>query len=108
MLIQRYISTTHLDDIDGHCPLMALPSDISHAGPEARAAYRQVLEAMVGYFETSLGPENGLSARQWALALSATCVGAMVLACTVDDVDLAHEICAAGAGFACAAVGDKG
>lgn len=107
MLIRHYISSTHLEDIDGHCPLMALPTDISHAGTEARAAYRKVLEAMVGYFETSLDAHDGLSARQRALALSATCVGAMVLARTVDDEVFAREICEAGADFACAAVGGK-
>jgi TetR/AcrR family transcriptional repressor of nem operon len=104
-LIRRYISSTHLEDIDGHCPLMALPTDISHAGDEARAAYRAVLEAMVDYFEANLEPRDGLSSRQRALALSATCVGAMVLARTVDDRDLARDICSAGAEFACAAVG---
>ena len=107
-LVRRYISTAHLEDIDGHCPLMALPSDVSHAGPEVRAAYRQVLESMVQYFEANLAAENGLSTRQRALALSATCVGAMVLARTVDDEGLAHEICEAGSAFACAAIGTDG
>ncbi|MEM9104093.1 MAG: TetR/AcrR family transcriptional regulator [Pseudomonadota bacterium] len=106
-LIRRYISSGHLEDVDGHCPLMALPSDVSHAGPDARAAYRKVLQAMVGYFENSLEQQDGLSARQRALALSATCVGAMVLARTIDDADFAREICEAGADFACATVEGK-
>ncbi|MEX3011720.1 TetR/AcrR family transcriptional regulator [Hoeflea sp. TYP-13] len=104
-MVRRYISSTHLGDIDAHCPLMALPSDVAHAGPVARAAYTQVLEAMVQFFEMNLEPESGLSARERALSLSATCVGAMVLARTVDDPEYSDEICKAASAFACAAIG---
>ena len=52
--INRYVSRTHLDDIEGQCPLMALPSDAARAGPAARAAYQRLLESMVGVFEANL------------------------------------------------------
>ncbi len=104
-MVDQYISSNHLRNTDVHCPLMALPSDVAHAGPAARAAYQRVLETMVQFFEMNLEAENGLSARQKALALSATCVGAMVLARTVDDADFSDEICEAGAVFARAAIG---
>ena len=71
----------------------------------ARAAYRTVLDVVVSYFETSLGRKGGLSVRQ--RALSAICVGAMVLARTIDDAALAREICEAGADFACGDLGDE-
>lgn len=104
-MINRYVSKPHLDNLDGHCPLMALPSDVSRAGAAARAAYRDVLESMIVLFEESLSPKDGLSSRQQGIALAATCVGAMVLARTIDHPDMADEICVASAAFACNAVG---
>lgn len=104
-MINRYVSKPHLENLDGHCPLMALPSDVSRAGAAARAAYRNVLESMIVLFEKSLSPKDGLSSRQQGIALAATCVGAMVLARTIDDPDMADEICAASAACACNAIG---
>lgn len=74
---------------------MALPSDVARAGPNVRAAYQEVLEAMVQLFEGCLEAEHGMSARQRGLAMVATCVGAMVLSRTIDDVNFADEICEA-------------
>lgn len=104
-MIKRYVSQSHLDNIDEHCPLMALPSDVAHAGSAAKAAYQQVLESMVGFFEMNLTPKHGISARQQGLALTATCVGAMVLARTIDDTNLSDEVRKAAAAFACDVIG---
>lgn len=41
----------------------------------------------------------GLTPREQGLALAATCVGATVLARTVDDADFADEICDAARAF---------
>lgn len=103
-MINRYVSKPHLENVDGHCPLMALPSDVSRAGTAARAAYRDVLESMISLFERGLEPKDGLNAHQQGIALAATCVGAMVLARTIDDPDLANDICTASAAFACNAI----
>ena len=92
-VFNMYVSRHHLDDINGHCPLMALPSDAARAGPAVRAAYQRSLEALAAAFEKNLTQENGVSARQQGLAIAATCVGAMVLARTIDDSELADEIC---------------
>jgi glutamine amidotransferase PdxT len=46
-----------------------------------------------------------MTARQQGLAIAATCVGAMVLARTVDDAELADEICEAARAFAAEAIG---
>ena len=108
LMVNRYVSRAHLDDLDASCPLMALPSDVAHAGASARAAYEAVLETMASFFEMNLQARDGLSPREQALALSATCVGAMVLARTIDNVDLEDEICRAAAKFACGAIGPDG
>lgn len=103
-VFELYVSRQHLEDLDTHCPLIALPSDVARAGPTVRAAYQQVLEAMAAMFEASLEPREGVSTRQQGLALAATCVGAMVLARTIDDADFAEEICDAARDFACNAL----
>jgi hypothetical protein len=56
-------------------------------------------------FEANLRPDNGMSARQQGLAIAATCVGAMVLARTVDDPALADEICEAARAYAAETIG---
>lgn len=90
-MIDGYLSSAHLGDLDGQCPMIALPSDIARASPHVRAGYQQLLTAMVGLFENNLadGPDT---ARPKALALAALCVGGMVLARTLPDFDLALEV----------------
>ena len=82
MIVNAYLSREHLDDREGSCPLVALPSDVARGGKAVKAAFRQVLDKMVQVFAANLvEPE----ASQRALALVAMCVGAMVVARAVDD-----------------------
>jgi TetR/AcrR family transcriptional repressor of nem operon len=53
-----------------------------------KAAYQEVVEQLVSVFEGNL---NGPRAHERALALVALCVGGMVLARNVCDVDLADD-----------------
>ncbi len=103
-MVNRYVSRGHLDDLDGHCPLIALSSDVSRSGSNARAAYQQVFEGLVKVFEHNHVPDSGQSSRQQALALAATCVGAMVVSRTIEDLPLADEICDAVRRFVCDSV----
>lgn len=93
-MLDGYLSTAHLDDLDGQCPMIALPSDVARGTPEVRAAYLLLLRAMTGLFERNL-PRPAPEARQTALALSALCVGGMVLARTIDDAALSRDLLAA-------------
>ncbi len=90
-MISGYLSPEHLGDLDGQCPMIALPSDVARGKPEVRTAYEELLTAMVGLFETSL-QERDNDARSNALILSALCVGGMVLARTLPESELAEEI----------------
>jgi AcrR family transcriptional regulator len=90
-MVGGYLSSEHLGDLDGQCPMIALPSDASRGNREVRAAYQRLLEGMVGLFESSLpGPKR--KRRQTALALSALCVGGMVLARTLPGSELAEAV----------------
>lgn len=90
-MIAGYLSPEHLGDLDGQCPMIALPSDVARSNPEVRAAYQELLTAMVGLFETSL-EDRRPDAHQMALVLAALCVGGMVLARTLPDSTLAEDV----------------
>ena len=88
-MIDGYLSTKHLDDLEAQCPLIALPSDIARAGDKVKASYQQLFEAMVGLYESNLEKD---SSRETALILATLCVGGMVLARTLPDESLADEV----------------
>jgi len=45
--IDAYLSSAHLDDIEGQCPLVALPAEVSRGGVALKARYRELVERMV-------------------------------------------------------------
>ena len=45
--IDAYLSSAHLDDVAGHCPLVALPAEVSRGGGALKARYRETPEAAV-------------------------------------------------------------
>lgn len=90
-MVRSYLSDEHLGDLDGQCPMIALPSDVARANPAVRRSYLQLLDAMVGLFEQCLGDQQE-EARKQALSLAVSCVGAMILARTLPDSALAKEI----------------
>ena len=88
-VVDAYLPREHLDDVDGSCPLIGLPSDAARGGEAVKTAYRQVTESMIRLFEANLsGPE----AREQALVFVALCVGGMVLARGIDDRALGDEL----------------
>ena len=103
-MIDSYLSPEHLGDLDGQCPMIALPSDVARATPDVRAAYETLLRAMTWLFEHNL-PAGLDDKRQKALALSAVCVGGMVLSRTIDDKVMSGELRHAAREFALSATG---
>ncbi|MEH6525126.1 MAG: TetR/AcrR family transcriptional regulator [Sneathiella sp.] len=93
-MIDAYLSSEHLGDLDGQCPMIALPSDVARSSPEVQNSYQKLLNAMVWLFENSI-VDNDENNRQKILSLAALCVGGMVLARTLPDSELAEEIRAA-------------
>jgi AcrR family transcriptional regulator len=89
-MIQGYLSPEHLGDLDGQCPMIALPSDVARANPEVQASYQELLQAMVSLFGNSLKHHD--DARQKSLTLAALCIGGMVVARTLPDSEMAEEV----------------
>lgn len=98
-MILGYLSSEHLGDIDGQCPMIALPSDIARSNPQVQTSYLELLEAMVGLFEKGINKE-GPESRQQALSMAALCVGGMVIAKSLPDSELAEEVRNAAQSFA--------
>jgi TetR/AcrR family transcriptional regulator, transcriptional repressor for nem operon len=89
-----YFSREHFDDHDGCCPLIGMM--VQRGGATAKAAYEEVVVQLVKVFEKHLDqPARDRArkqARERALALSALCVGGMVLARNVGDPRLADDL----------------
>jgi len=92
-IVRDYLSEGHQNNIETGCPMIALPADISRMDPSVRAAFESALRLMIEMFQHELR-ESG-QARDHAIAISALCVGGMVLARSVEDRDLAAELRAA-------------
>jgi TetR/AcrR family transcriptional regulator, transcriptional repressor for nem operon len=93
-IIGDYLSVDRFEDIDGSCPLIALPNDVSRTEASVKQAFEQVLRVLVDIFEQGL-QRNGAAARRRALAIASLCVGGMVLARTVEDREFGDELRAA-------------
>lgn len=95
-LVNAYLSQPHLQDLNSQCPLVALPSDAARAGHDVRVAYTDLLQKMLGLFESSFkqhkNSKQEASARDQALVLAALCVGGMVLARTISEPQLSAEL----------------
>jgi len=91
MIVDAYLSREHFEDVEGSCPMLGLPSDVARGGVAVKAAYRQVLDMMVGAFSAHLGPDRK-AAYERALGIAALCVGGMVLARAVGDPALADDL----------------
>ncbi|HYV66790.1 MAG TPA: helix-turn-helix domain-containing protein [Myxococcales bacterium] len=83
-VIRAYLSSEHLEGVDGGCPLCALPSYVARSDREVKLAFEAVFKKMVDLFEGRL-PVAVRDKRERALAISALCVGAMVVARALDD-----------------------
>lgn len=90
-MVLSYLSEEHLKDVEGQCPMVALPSDVSRASHNVQDSYQKLLEAMSGLFEQTL-KLNNKGNRQDALSLTALCVGGMVIARSLPDDALAAEV----------------
>jgi len=85
-MLDSYLGKKHLGDLEGQCPMIALPSDVARASEPVQEAYQDLLTAMVGLFEVAVG------SRERALSIAALCVGGMVLARTLPASDLSDEV----------------
>src|SRR5579864_5970065 len=76
-LLRDYLSRKHFEELEGSCPLIGLPNDVSRSDQSVREAQEAALRMMVETFVQGMTP-NGHASRQVALALASLCLGGMV------------------------------
>jgi AcrR family transcriptional regulator len=91
LLVDTYLSDEVLADVDKHCPLVALPSDVARAGLRPRASYTQLVEGMLSIFRAAF-PRGDRQAKRKAQLIVNLCVGGMLIARTTDDPGLRKEL----------------
>ncbi|HVU03126.1 MAG TPA: TetR/AcrR family transcriptional regulator [Polyangiaceae bacterium] len=94
MLVRLYLADETLEDVEVHCPLVALPSDVARAGLKPRAAYTQIVQSMLRVFRSAF-PETDPRREEKARLVLNLCVGGMVIARTTDDPELRKSLRAA-------------
>jgi AcrR family transcriptional regulator len=90
MLVDLYLSDEVLDDINLHCPLYALPSDVARAGLEPQQAYTDLIRGMSEVYRCALKGAGDADRR--AESMVSLCVGGMVLARTTNDPGLRRSL----------------
>ncbi|QNK01166.1 TetR/AcrR family transcriptional regulator [Dyella telluris] len=90
MLVDLYLSDEVLDDINMHCPLYALPSDVARAGLEPQQAYTDLIRGMSEVYRLALKGVRDADRR--AESMVSLCVGGMVLARTTNDPGLRRSL----------------
>jgi AcrR family transcriptional regulator len=94
LLVDTYLSDETLANVDKHCPLIALPSDVARAGLRPRAAYTQLVEGMLEIFRAAF-PKRDRRAMRKAQLIVNLCVGGMLIARTTDEPTLRKQLRAA-------------
>jgi AcrR family transcriptional regulator len=98
-VIRAYLSRQHFEDVENSCPMVALPTDVTRSGDSAKRAFETVFGAMVKLLERSIaedGAADGAGGKaerhNRAQAISAMCIGGMVVARAMADRALADEL----------------
>ena len=95
-MIDAYLSTSHLYDLDVQCPLVALASDVRQSDERINKAYEELLREMAHRFERGLMDNSrtraGPEAHRKATALMALLVGGLSVARTMENKVLSEEI----------------
>lgn len=90
-MLNAYLSSEHAKDIDGQCPMIALPSDVARSTAKTRQSYEALLRAMIWLFENNLD-EDSKDKQNTAMVLSSLCVGGMVLSRTIENSKFAEQL----------------
>lgn len=90
-LVELYLSDAVLNDVEQHCPLIAVPSDVARAGLEPRSAYTVIVRRMLSVFRAAF-PASDPQASAKARVILNLCVGGMLIARTTDDPELRSSL----------------
>jgi AcrR family transcriptional regulator len=90
-IVRAYLSRHHFDDVENSCPLVALPNDVARSDKTVKAAFETVFKAMVALLGRDV--RNSSQTREkTAMAISALCIGGMVLSRSINDRALGEKL----------------
>lgn len=99
IILKRYISARHRDDIERGCPLPAVAGEVATTAPSHRDALEEQITSMADELAGHVGATTAADARQVALGMIALMVGALSLARAVKSQGLSDDILRAGRTF---------
>lgn len=92
---ETYLSMAHRDHPDRGCVIAALAEEAARLGPEASGVVAEGYAALAAFVASLLEPRPQQDSLQRARAIVATMVGALTIARTIRDRDLAEAVLAA-------------
>jgi TetR/AcrR family transcriptional repressor of nem operon len=90
-IVRAYLSHHHLDDVENSCPLVALPNDVARSDQTVKAAFETVFKAMVSLLGRDVR-SKGRTREKTAMAISALCIGGIVVARSINDRALGDRL----------------
>ena len=90
-IVRAYLSRHHFDDVENSCPLVALPNDVARSDETVKAAFETVFKAMVALLGRDVR-NSSQSREKTAMAISALCIGGMVLSRSINDRALGEKL----------------
>jgi TetR/AcrR family transcriptional repressor of nem operon len=92
VILKRYLSTAHRDDLTAGCPMPAIVGEVATTAPEHAEVLGGELDLLARELERHLPRHAGLSSRHLALAALALMYGGLSLARAVRGTELSDEI----------------
>jgi AcrR family transcriptional regulator len=93
-IVRAYLSRQHFDDVENSCPMVALPSDVARSDKRVKEAFEVAFRAMVGLLGREVKGTAALREDD-AMAVAALCIGGMVVARSLNDVEFSDRLRAA-------------
>ncbi|HET9929225.1 MAG TPA: TetR/AcrR family transcriptional regulator [Polyangiaceae bacterium] len=91
-MLAHYLSLGHVEHPEMGCVVAALAAESPRQSKAVRRVFGEVVRGLIALVEKKLNPRPGRTPSEAALRLTATMVGAVVLARSVDDAQLADRI----------------
>ncbi len=82
-VIHRYLHQVDEPDLASACPLTLLLPDVTRGGPEFQTAFSERTAALLNRVAHRFPAQSGLSPREVAIAVFASCAGAVAFARTI-------------------------
>jgi TetR/AcrR family transcriptional regulator, transcriptional repressor for nem operon len=92
VVLKRYLSPAHRDDLDGGCSLPAVVGEVGTTASAHGEALREQIDALASGIEALLPAETALPRRSLALGLVALMVGGLSLSRALRGTPLSDEV----------------